>query len=92
MHPAFIGRKLPCCLPALQVLALSATFAPQAKLRVQQLMHQPLLVEVDVEETVSLLGVRQFYRMVGWQHEGMAAVQGPICHQACAGVHPVVLL
>ncbi len=67
-------HKLSSSLPALQVLALSATFSPEAKLRVQQLMHKPLHVEVDVQETVSLLGVRQFYCMVGWQHEGTAAV------------------
>ena len=76
-------------MPALQVLALSATFAPEAKLRVQKLMHEPLHVEVDVEETVSLLGLRQFYRMVGWQHKGTAAVQGQFSHQACEDVHSV---
>ena len=70
-------HKVPSCLPALQVLALSATFAPEAKLRVQQLMHEPVHVEVDVEETVSLLGVRQFYRTVGGQDEGMSGSARP---------------
>ena len=88
----FPVHKLPACSPALQVLALSATFAPEAKLRVEQLMHQPLHVEVDVLETVSLLGVRQFYRTVEWQQEGTAAVQGQICHQACKDVRSVTIV
>ena len=88
----FMVHKLPACSPALQVLALSATFAPEAKLRVERLMHKPLHVEVDVLETVSLLGVRQFYRTVEWQQEGTAAVHGQICHQACKDVRSVTII
>ena len=45
-----------------QVLALSATFSPALLSQLEELMHEPRRVLL-CPETVSLVGVRQFYSL-----------------------------
>lgn len=50
--------------PMLQVLALSATYTPELLADLEPLTKRPQRVML-CEETVSLKGVRQFYKLVG---------------------------
>ena len=47
----------------MQVLAFSATYTPDLQQKIESLMHRPQRVLL-ASETTSLLGVRQFYKLV----------------------------
>ena len=47
----------------MQVLAFSATYTPELQQKIESLMHRPQRVLL-ASRTTSLLGVRQFYRLV----------------------------
>lgn len=68
-----------------QMLALSATYTPALLTQLEELMHEPRQVLL-CPETVSLLGVRQFYSRAPGEPSQMTcstSILSPVCAVDC---------
>ncbi len=64
LHASVTSMYAPCALLMMQVMAFSATYTPTLLADLEPLLKRPQRVMM-CEETVSLLGIQQYYRLVG---------------------------